>query len=125
MEQERTRLELYSVYLCIVIRCIMNIKVFFVNTLPVFAYACKALAASNDHPDRVTGSRTVPHFHCRFSRVDTSQYQTAVFSSQAETVLQTYVHLDLPGCVRNIVQITIGVGSLIVYGWMNNTIIHY
>lgn len=119
---------LYPIYLCIVIRCIMNIKIFFVNTLSTSAYACAsctALAAVNYHPAEAAGRPNVPHFHCQLSRVNTSEYQTAVFSSQAKTILQAHVHLGLPRCIGDIIQIAGGVGSLIIYGWVNNPLIHY
>jgi len=128
IEQERTRPGLYPIYLCIVIRCIMDIKDFFVNTLVDIGiwldilYSCEGIGLPSCQSDWITKSRS---FHCRLSPVDTSKHQAAVFSTQTKTILQTNIHLGRPSHVGHIIQITGRVRRLIVYSWVDDPFVHY
>ena len=128
IEQERTKPGLYPIYLCIVIRCIMDMKDFFVNTLFDIGiwldilHSCSGIELSSCQSDRITKCSS---FHCRLSPTNTSQHQAAVSSPQTKTILQTNIPLGRPSHVGHIIQITGRVRRLIVYGWVDDPFVHY
>jgi hypothetical protein len=63
-------------------------------------------------------------FHCWLSPTHTSEHQAAVFSSQAKTILQTHIHLGRTSYVGDIIQVTVRVRGLIIYGWVDNPFVH-
>ena len=114
--------------LCIVIRCIMDIKDCFVNT-PIdigiwldILHSFDGIELSSCQNDCITRNS---FFHGRLSPVDTSKHQAAVFSTQTKTVLQTYIHLDRASYVRDIIQVTVRVRGFVVYGWVDDAFVHY
>jgi len=63
-------------------------------------------------------------FHCWLSPANTSKHQTAVFTTQTKTILQTYIHLSRASYIGDIIQITVRVRGLIIYSWMDNPFVH-
>jgi hypothetical protein len=63
-------------------------------------------------------------FHCWLSRANTSKHQTAIFSSQAKTILQTHIHLGRTSYVGDIIQVTVRVRRFIIYGRVDNPFVH-
>jgi hypothetical protein len=128
IEQKRTKPGLYLICLCIVIRCIMDIKDFFVNTLSDIGtlrdnlHSCDGIELSSWQSHWTTKGSS---FHCRPSPVDTFKHQAAVLSTQTKTILQTYIHLGRAWYVGDIVQITVRVRGFIIYGWVDDPLVHY
>jgi hypothetical protein len=128
IEYERSKPGLYPIYLCIVIRCIMNIKDFFVNTLidigiwSDILHSRSGIELPSCQSDRI-GNRSP--LHGWLSPVDTSKHQTAVFPTQTKTILQTYIHLGWASYVGDIIQITVRVRGFVVYGWVDDAFVHY
>jgi hypothetical protein len=97
--EKLTRPRLCLICLCIVMRCIMNTKTFFVNTLPLQFHRCPL-------------------------SIDASKYQTAVLSAQTKTILQADIHFSRAGCIGNIIQVTVRVRGLIIYCWMDDSFVY-
>jgi len=114
--------------LCIVIRCIMDIKDCFVNT-PIdigiwldILHSFDGIELSSCQSDCITIKFS---FRGRPSPVDTSEHQAAVLSTQTKTVLQAYIHLDRASDVRDVIQVTVRVRGFVVYGWVDDAFVHY
>ena len=50
-------------------------------------------------------------------------YEAGVLAAETEAIRESYVDLDFAGYVRNVVEITVGVGFILVDRWVKNAVV--